>query len=210
MMRLTIAHLPVPGFLLAALLLASSPLSADVVVLRSGRQVRGELVSVSGATIEFRERTGSRWRNVEFDRDDVLRIEFSDDSSSQSSGIGRPAGLREREIVVSADVAWNDTGIDVRPGQTVSFDATGRVRWGPDRRDGPAGERGSPRNPNRPIPSRPGAALIGKIGSGSADVFFIGDEKEPIRMRAGGRLFLGVNDDVLGDNSGNFRVTVYY
>ena len=29
-------------------------------------------------------------------------------------------------------------------------------------------------------------------------------------MRSGGRLYLGVNDDVLTDNSGNFRVVVYY
>jgi hypothetical protein len=29
-------------------------------------------------------------------------------------------------------------------------------------------------------------------------------------MRESGRLFLGINDDVLADNSGNFRVTVYY
>jgi hypothetical protein len=29
-------------------------------------------------------------------------------------------------------------------------------------------------------------------------------------MRAEGRLYLGINDDMLGDNSGAFRVTVYY
>jgi hypothetical protein len=29
-------------------------------------------------------------------------------------------------------------------------------------------------------------------------------------MRSSGRLYLGVNDDFLADNSGNFRVTVYY
>jgi hypothetical protein len=29
-------------------------------------------------------------------------------------------------------------------------------------------------------------------------------------MREAGRLFLGINDDVLEDNSGNFRVTIYY
>jgi hypothetical protein len=210
MLNLTISGARISGLILSVVALASSTLSADVLVLRSGRQVRGELVSVNRSTIEFRERTGSRWRNLEVDRNDALRIEFTDDEAGDSSRVGRPAGLREREIVVSADVAWNDTGIDVRTGQTVYFEATGRVRWGPDRRDGPAGERGSPRNPNRPIPSRPAAALIGKIGSGSGDYFFIGDDKEAIRIRTGGRLYLGVNDDVLGDNSGNFRVTVYY
>jgi hypothetical protein len=60
------------------------------------------------------------------------------------------------------------------------------------------------------MPSRNAAALIGKVGNGSNDFFFIGDETGPVRMRSGGRLYLGINDDVLTDNSGNFRVVVYY
>ena len=55
--------------------------------------------------------------------------------------------------------------------------------------------------------NRNAAALIGRIGN---DLFFIGDETGPMRMRSSGRLYLGVNDDVLTDNSGNFRVVVYY
>ena len=60
------------------------------------------------------------------------------------------------------------------------------------------------------MPNRNAAALVGKIGSGDGDVFFIGDESGAFRMRASGRLYLGINDDVLTDNSGNFRVVVYY
>ena len=69
--------------------------------------------------------------------------------------------------------------------------------------------RNSPTNPGRPMPNRPAAALIGKVGSGD-DIFFIGDDTAAIRVRNAGRLYLGVNDDVLNDNRGNFRVTVYY
>jgi hypothetical protein len=29
-------------------------------------------------------------------------------------------------------------------------------------------------------------------------------------MRSGGRLYLGINDDMLQDNSGAFRVAIYY
>ena len=36
-------------------------------------------------------------------------------------GAGRPSGMRERQTIVSADVAWNDSGIDVRAGQTIYF-----------------------------------------------------------------------------------------
>jgi hypothetical protein len=189
----------------------AATLAADTLVLRNGRRIDGELIAVRGGTIEFRE-SGFRGRTQQFDREDIARIEF-DSTADRSPGLpltGRPRGLREREIGVAANAQWTDTGVDVRAGQTVYFVAEGRVRWGPDRRDGPAGENNSPRNPGRPIPNRPGAALIGKVGDGSTDYFFIGGDQAPIRLRASGRLFLGINDDYLADNSGSFRVVIYY
>src|SRR5262249_18391343 len=140
-----------------------------------------------------------------FDRDD-RRDENRDERRDDR---GRPSGLRERTVSVDSWVAWIDTGVDVRAGQSVYFSATGRVRWGPNRQDGPGGEHNSPRNDGRPMPSRQAAALIGRVGE-SNDYFFIGDETGALRMRSGGRLFLGVNDDFLKDNTGSFRVTVYY
>ena len=98
---------------------------------------------------------------------------------------------------------------DVRSGQRVRFHATGEVRWGPGRKDGPGGEGGSHSNPARPMPSRPGAALIGRVGQGN-DLFFIGDDEGEIRVRNSGRLYLGINDDFLNDNSGAFSVRVLY
>jgi hypothetical protein len=189
----------------------AASLWADTLVLRNGRRIEGELVGVRDGMLEFRE-YGFRGRTQQFDRQDVARIEFDADSG-QTPGLpltGRPRGLREREVAVAANTQWNDAGISVRAGQTVYFVAEGRVRWGPDRRDGPAGENNSPRNPNRPIPNRPGAALIGRIGDDSGDYFFIGGDQGPIRMRGSGRLFLGINDDYLADNSGSFRVVIYY
>lgn len=188
-------------------------LGADTLYLRNGQRLEGELVGVRNGQIEFEERRsfgGSRI--VRFDRDEVDRIDFenrryTDNSSNNSSIGGRPAGMRERQVVVSANQQWIDSGVDVRAGQMIYFEAEGRIRWGRDRQDGPAGERNSPSNPNRPMGNRNAAALIGKIGN---DMFFVGDETGPIRMRSAGRLFLGVNDDVLTDNSGNFRVVVYY
>ena len=41
-------------------------------------------------------------------------------------------------------------------------------------------------------------------------VTFIGGDGGPFRARDTGRLYLGINDDVLTDNSGNLRVTVSY
>ena len=166
-------------------------------------------MSVRGSTIEFAENGGSTRR---YDRSDVARIELH--SGSGSSGYrddragGRPAGLRERTTTVDAAASWTDTGIDVRSGMTVFFEASGKVQWGPDRKDGPAGEGGNHHNPGRPLPSRAGAALIGRVGN--SEPFLIGDERGPIRMRESGRLSLGVNDDYLQDNRGSFRVAIYY
>jgi len=209
---------------LVVALLAGLPaiLKADVLVLRNGQRIQGQLITVRGGVIEFEERRGyGSGRTIRLNRNEVARIEIDDnggDNYNPGGGYpgggytpdGRPpSGLRERQATVSANVAWNDTGIDVRSGQTVYFEPRGEIRWGRDRRDGPEGEKNSPNNPNRPIPNRPAGALIGKVGNGN-DFFFIGADSGPVRMRSNGRLYLGVNDDYLQDNSGNFQVVVRY
>jgi hypothetical protein len=60
------------------------------------------------------------------------------------------------------------------------------------------------------MPRRPAAALIGKVGQDSTDLFFIGNDRGAIRLQNSGRLYLGINDDVLTDNRGNFKVLVFY
>jgi hypothetical protein len=199
----------------AILLALPVSLQADTLYLRDGTRIQGDLIAIRNGQIEFEERRGfGGGRTVRIDRDEVDRIDFenrrygsnTNNGGNNVSG-GRPSGMREKQAIVSSTTAWTDSGIDVRAGQTIYFESQGRVRWGRDRQDGPAGERNSPSNPNRPMGNRNAAALIGKIGN---DMFFIGDETGPVRVRASGRLQLGVNDDVLTDNSGNFRVVVYY
>jgi hypothetical protein len=195
-------------------------LAADTMVMRDGRRVQGELIAVRDGVIEFDGQRGlfGGHERMRIDRDDVVRIEFDGSRSSdrdrdrdrdERAGGGRPSGMRERDINVDAHEPWTDTGISVRAGQMIYVSASGKVRWGPGRQDGPEGEHNSPRNGNRPIPSRPAGALIGRVGDGS-NYFFIGDSSDGIRVRDSGRLYLGVNDDFLQDNAGAFRVTVYY
>lgn len=202
-------------------LLLGIAVSADTLVMKDGRRIDGQLVAVRDGVIEFegqRSRLFGARERLRVDRDQVRRIELDDidtdrerdrDRERDERGSGRPSGLRERDVSVDASVPWKDTGIEARVGQTVYFSATGRVRWGPNRQDGPAGESHSPYNAQRPIPGRPAAALIGRVGD-SEEYFFIGDDQGPVRLRSSGRLYLGVNDDYLADNSGSFRVTVYY
>ena len=181
---------------------------ADTLVLRDGQRIRGELRGVVGREIEFED---SRGRRTRVPRENIERIEFERDLDTRDdlSGTGVPRGLRERRVVVGATQQWTDTGIDVRAGQQVYFVSSGQVRWGPNRRDGVGGERNSPENRNRPIANRPGAALIGKVGDRD-EFFFIGEDSGPFRARSSGRLFLGINDDVLTDNSGSFTVDVSF
>jgi hypothetical protein len=207
-------------------LLAGTMLQADTLVLRDGTQVNGRLIEIRNNTIEFEpNRRGQSTMRV--NRRDVRRIEFDNgydggndtgfgggyDRPGRPGGdYGRPGGdyggQREREVNVQARERWLDTGIDVRGGQVVRFQASGRVRWGPGRQDGPEGEDDSPHNPGRPIPSRPAAALVGRIDNDAP--FFIGSDNGQIRVRSSGRLYLMINDDVLEDNSGSFRVVIYY
>jgi PA-IL-like protein len=205
-------------WILTAALVTCLPLTllADTLYLRNGTRIQGDLVGVRGSTIEFEERGGfGGSRTIRVDRSEVARIEFDSNSGGgwgggsggNWEGGGRPGGMRERQVNVAATVDWTDTGVQVRAGQTIYVQASGQVRWGRDRRDGPEGENNSPFNQARPLPNRPGAALIGRIGG---DVFFIGGGQGPIRVRNGGRLELGINDEYLQDNSGSFRVTVFY
>jgi hypothetical protein len=206
------------GLLTAVVILVGAVmLGADTLYLRNGDRVQGQLISVRDGTIEFREARAFSPRVLRIDQSEVRRIEFDDigrdvppPRRDEPRDSGRPAGMRERRIVVQANQHWTDTGIDVRAGQTVYFDAGGFINWGRGKRDGPDGEENSPDRATRPIPNRPAAALIGKIGQDSPDFFLVGSARAPFRMRAGGRLFLGINDDNVADNSGNFPVVVYY
>jgi hypothetical protein len=198
------------------LVTAGSTLLADTLVLRDGRRVQGELIGVYGREIEFEERGGFNRRVIRIPRQDIARIEF--DNQGQGGGFGRqednvsggiPRGMRERTVNVTARETWTDTGIDVRAGSPIYFMPSGEWRWGPNRRDGAAGESDSPFNRGRPMPNQPAAALIGRIGE-DPSAFIIGSDPRPVRARASGRLYLGINDDVLNDNTGSLRVVVAY
>lgn len=201
------------GWVVAVVLTALVPAGADTLVFRSGRRVEGELIGVRDGLIEFQEFEGRR-RVMRVQRDEIRSIEIDEEASADrrpnDMTSARPRGLREREVVVSGDLQFVDSGIDVRSGQNLYFESIGNVWWKKGHKDGPEGERNSPYNPGRPMPRRPAAALIGKVGEESKDYFFIGDDRGPIRVQGAGRLFLGVNDDHIPDNHGNFRVVVFY
>ena len=210
------------------------PAFADTLILNDGSRLQGTLVSMNRQTVVFDQDTDTsnnqraRTRRVRVPLDRVDAIDFtdqgytSDDSwndrsnepwSNNDDYYGNTSGntsgnFRQRAVLVNADRQWTDTGITVRAGDVIRFDPTGTIQWGPNRQDGPGGEANSPYNRNRPMANQPGGALIGRIGTGTGDMFFVGADRGTFRARTSGRLYLGVNDDYLQDNSGAFRVLV--
>jgi hypothetical protein len=195
---------------LAPLALACSAAyaSPDTLYMENGRRIQGEMVSANASVIVFNQDDGtfSRARRIRVNRADVTRIDFTDDGIFDDDAT-TPGGVGSTgDVLVRADRTWTDTGIRLRAGETFRVDASGFVNWGPSRSDDPDGEANSPYNANRPLPNRAGGALIGRIGNGQP--FFVGAGMQSFRASTSGPLYLGINDDYLGDNSGSFRVFV--
>ena len=130
----------------------------------------------------------------------------------------------EKAIPVAADAGWVDTGIDVGPGEELHFLATGEVdlqRGNPGAVCGPGGI--DLLTVDQPVPDANLGALIGKISQLAAArvdedsgmevrdeifvLFLIGQERS-VTVPFKGRLYLGVNENVLKDNGGVYSVVV--
>jgi hypothetical protein len=132
--------------------------------------------------------------------------------------------LLEKTIAVAADAGWVDTGIDVGPGEEIRLAASGEIdlqRGNPQAVCGPGGL--DLITVDQPVPNANLGALIGKVvqpialrvdedsGIEVRDeifvLFFVGEEKA-VTVPLKGRLYLGVNENVLKDNGGAFTVVV--
>jgi hypothetical protein len=100
-----------------------------------------------------------------------------------------------QQIEVSSSKAWTDTGIDLRPGDSIVITAEGSLQAMQGKSIGP---EGAPRGfrdllKSYPVNDAGLGALIGRIGSSDASQpFSVGARKE-LQIRRVGRLFLGIN-----------------
>ena len=137
------------------------------------------------------EKTGVRVPLERVDAIDFTDGRYTGDDSWPNDDFydrgGVAGSLRSRTVAVYADRQWTDTGINVRAGDIIRFDPSGTIQWGPGRQDGAAGESNSPYNANRPLPNQAGGALIGRIGTSSGDMFYIGGDRGSFRARTSGR-----------------------
>jgi hypothetical protein len=157
----------------------------DLVANNSNRNVD------SGAASERR----GNWRDRVIDR------------RNQNQRTAAPAGARS--VVVPGNVAWTNTGLNVSRGQWLRFEPSGEIRlsFNGDDMATAAGGKNFRLVQKSQIPTIPVGALIGRVNNGQP--FSIGDTTQAFQMPADGRLYLGVNDDHLPDNSGNYVVKVW-
>jgi len=177
----------------------------NLLVMRDGQVLTGRMndVGMTGKRINFMVSGEAR----DFTSDQVARIYLSAPSSAvATSGTpGTPA--QPGDVRVAANRAWTNTGVTVQKGQVLTFSASGQVQLSTDAAnvsgvDGIAGQLAGGR---ASLPGVNTGALIGRIGNGTP--WGLGNQKT-ITAPATGPLYLGVNDDLFTDNSGEYVVSV--
>jgi hypothetical protein len=178
-----------------------------VLFLRNGQAVVGTLVDIvqKGRFISYMTPSGKR----SYAAADVAALYVSSSNgSSGTSGGSSGAQPSTGAIRLPANQQWVPTGLIVRGGETLNFNTTGELQLSNDVNDrgGSAGAYGQ-RRPGRgaPMPSVFAGALIGRINNG--EPFAIGNLSS-VEMPESGQLFLGINDDTLNDNAGDFYVSI--
>jgi len=132
-------------------------------------------------------------------------------SDAPPSSVPPPSG--EELVVVAGETPWTDSGIDVADGDVVHFTADGIVAHAvgdPTTQVGPNGDLDPARaEANLQVNGVPlegnHAGLIGRVGEGEP---FVMGGAGTIPVTSDGRLFLGVNDNGVANNDGEFEVTI--
>ena len=120
--------------------------------------------------------------------------------------MGGAFGPMVKELTVSAERTWTDTGMSCAAGDTFNIKATGQAWFATEESDlGPDGFPDS-RLETRVAPSHPTSSLIGTLDSVD-DPFFVGYAATYVCPVAG-RLSLGVNDNSPQGNRGGFLATI--
>ncbi len=145
-------------------------------------------------------------------------------SGAQGEAAFPPGEEQSQAVVVPGNLPWTDTGLDVVRGQEFIIKAQGKIslqKGNPEAECGPDGY--DLQTIQQPLPEKNLGALIGKVvisvtvivnektgeekRQEAAQTFFVGSGNL-VEMPANGRLYLGINENVTGDNSGEFKVTI--
>lgn len=191
---------------------AKVPEGKHVLWMTSGHFVTGQFTDIGGTNplyLSWKDNDGER----DYSSRETARIVLArtDDAVAATTGTQRPSPATASGtgggIVVPGQEVWTSTGIAVRRGEWVTFNATGEIRLTTDAADvaGAAGSVANRMAANAQVPTAAIGTLIGRVGNSRA--FVIGNQTR-VQMPAAGVLFLGINDDHHADNSGELRVEV--
>ena len=153
-----------------------------------------------------------QWSRRSFDQRDtnndgvITRSEFAANPAPATGP--RPVATSGQIVRVDPKQRWTDTGLDVQAGDRITFQAEGSMELSIGGNDvsTPAGARSGRRAADAPLQQEVAGGLIARIGDSTP--LFIGAQRTITRAPVSGRLYLGVNDDHLDDNSGEYRVSV--
>jgi hypothetical protein len=181
------------------------------ILLRNGQTVEGRLSDIGGnqpKILYVDTPSGQRQLNS----DEVALVVMNPTGAAPGgtgaervTGTAGTVGRRQTtSFTIPGNRQWTETDITVRQGETLEFRVTGEIEYAPNAKVSAAGApRQGPGGNEVPLPNAPAGALIGRIDNGQP--FIIG-RNTSVRMPENGTLFLGINDDNVSDNSGNFRV----
>jgi hypothetical protein len=115
-----------------------------------------------------------------------------------------------KQISVSGDGQWTDSGVSLAAGDTVTIEATGTLTYQAAKDAGPDGMQRGFMDLLKVLPSNDAGrgALLGRIGSSpAARPFLVGAPRE-MKVPIAGNLFLNVNQGSQDQPSGSFSVTI--
>lgn len=201
-------------FAIVFVLIAVTVAAADTIYLRDGRSFRGTLLGFTNGRFVFRSeprysiqsnQSDSITRNrgnegdIQYFRpEDVDRIEIEGRSLDE-------ARYQTRNVQVTLDSNWIDSGVFLRRGERVQVSANGVITVG-RMRITPDGLRTT--DPSAPLPNAAEGKLIGAIGNDSnAPIIELGSNREFTADR-NGRLFLTANRGSFADARGSFDVQI--
>jgi len=146
-------------------------------------------------------------------------------ADQETQELGQPLELnRVYRLPLVSNVQWTDTGYDVQQRQEIHFRASGGISLqvgNPMAYCGPDGY--DLKTLQQPLQDNNIGAVIGKVvllisieideetgeetRNEIEELFYIGSEQS-VSMPLNGRLFLGINENVVEDNSGQFMVDI--
>ena len=140
-------------------------------------------------------------------RDGVLSRREFEVAGGSPTATGTSGAGGSRTVRVDSMRRWSDSGLDVRAGDMVTVSSTGSIQMSDNAQDTATagGSTSGRRAPDAPILNQPAGALIAMVDNYGP--IYVGDRRT-FRAPVTGRLYFGVNDDHLGDNRGEFTVTV--